>query len=261
MGIAAAVAAGVADALRLGLEPATRLSTIAVEASRNVVAHAYPEDRVGSLELVIALAENGARPPAKPRALTVSVRDLGGGMALAPTRGDPPGLGLSMICALSDALAIESNPAAGTTLEATVSLDDGPRGELASTAQVPASESSTLRFEDPSMLSSVLPRALAAHVRDPDMSCDRLLETMVLGDTIADALASAVGQEPLDLQIQRGAARDRLRLRIGPLAGDESARLIDEIGSGWPNPAPRLELATQPAADESAFAIVELSRP
>lgn len=257
VGVASAVAAGVADALALELEPATRLSTITVEASRNVVAHAYTGEGAGPLELRIATAAEEAEPAA---ALTVSVRDTGKGMALTPTPADPPGLGLPIICALSDALAIHSVPASGTALDATVALSEGD-GARAYSASPPASRGeSALRFDDPELLAAVLPRALAAHVRDPRRTLNRLAEVMLVGDAIATAIASTVTSRLDDVRITCVAEESCLRLRVGPLPAAEADRLLAEIGGSWRGSGPSLGLGTEPGGEPSLLhALVDAS--
>jgi len=256
IGVAAAVAAGVADALGLELEPATRLNTIAVEASRNVVAHAYPEGSPGPLELRIATPWEGSRRSSS--ALTVSVSDRGEGIALTPTPGDPPGLGLSMICALSDAIAIRSEPSRGMSLDATLAIGGEP-----TPVAVPASKprgTSLLSFGSVGLLAAVLPRALAAHVREPALTLERLAETMVLGDAIARAVRSTPDAEAPDVSIAPRGDDSRLRLRIGPFPVGGAGRLVSAIGGEWRGSGPSLGLATEPGADENHdFALVDIA--
>lgn len=256
IGVAAAVAAGVADALALELEPATRLNTIAVEASRNVVAHAYPDGSPGPLELRIATPWEGPRRSSS--SLTVSVSDLGEGIALTPTPGDPPGLGLSMICALSDAIAIRSQPSRGMSLDATLAI-----GDQAAPVAVPAAEprgTSLLSFGSVALLTAILPRALAAHVRDPALTLERLAETMVLGDAIARAVRSALSMEAPDVRFAPRGDDGRLRVRIGPLPAGGAERLVCAIGGEWRGSGPSLGLGTEAGADEHHdFALVDIA--
>lgn len=255
IGEAAAVAAGVADALALELEPATRLSTIAVEASRNVVAHAYPGgERPGPLQLRIEATPERS----EPRSLTVSVSDLGEGITLTPTPGDPPGLGLSMISALSDVIAIRSGSSRGTSLDATLSIGDEVGDSVM--ADVEPEGSSTLSFGDLALLTAVVPRALAAHVRHPRLTFERLAETILLGDAIVRAIHSTVKQEPPDLKIMSRSDDARLRLRIGPTGKGHAEALISAIGRSWRGSRPSLALTTEEGTDgRQGFALLDLA--
>ena len=81
------------------------------EASTNVVRHAYGTAD-GPLEVVI-----------KPRGDTVEVVVTDRGQGLQPsTDSDGPGLGLSLIAALTERLAVDHAPGAGTRIAMTFSL-------------------------------------------------------------------------------------------------------------------------------------------
>lgn len=255
IGVAAAVAAGVADALALELEPATRLSTIALEASRNVVAHAYPDAPPGPLELRIKSSDGDAE--SSPRSLVVSVHDLGEGISLTPTPGDPPGLGLSMICALSDAIAIRSRPSQGMSLDATLTLDAPPAPVAAASTARPGS--SLLSFGDVKLLSAVLPRALAAHVRERRLTLERMAETMLLGDAIARAIGSTGGAEVPDVSITGPNEDPSLRVRVGPLEAGGADPLIHALREGWGGSRRTLGLAKEPDGEDHEFARVQLA--
>jgi serine/threonine-protein kinase RsbW len=94
-----------AEALRLPPELVEDMRLAITEACTNVVRHAYPDADPGSIEVVI-------RPIGDRLELIVS--DHGSGMGTATQDLSGPGLGLPMIGALADNVAIEHAPGRGS---------------------------------------------------------------------------------------------------------------------------------------------------
>lgn len=88
----------------------TQASDVALavsEAASNVVRHAFPGERTGSIDLRVHIAEEG---------VLVVVRDDGVGRG-APSDDPGAGLGLTIIEALADELVQRPVPGGGTELE------------------------------------------------------------------------------------------------------------------------------------------------
>jgi serine/threonine-protein kinase RsbW len=99
------VVGALAEALRLPDAVSEDMRLAVTEACTNVVRHAYAGDQ-GTIDVLV-------RPNGD--ALEVIVADDGRGIgSSADTEG--PGLGLSLIAALADSLAIERNPETGSRL-------------------------------------------------------------------------------------------------------------------------------------------------
>jgi serine/threonine-protein kinase RsbW len=84
------------------------------EACANVVVHAYPDDREGSMEIVASMGDGE---------LTVLVRDWGRGIGPRP---DSPGLGLglSLIAALAQTVQLGHDSEEHTEVRMTFTLAD-----------------------------------------------------------------------------------------------------------------------------------------
>jgi anti-sigma regulatory factor (Ser/Thr protein kinase) len=188
--VAAKVAAGVADALDLEFGPGRRLTAITLEATRNVVEHAYREGAAGAIELRIGLEpprpHNGDGP--HPPEIHVSVRDFGNGCPLEPTAAEPPGLGLSIMSELSEELTITSRRDGGTEVDALVRSGGEPSAAVAREQPDPLTAVSELSFANSAFLRAVLPRAMAAHAAEMDASIDSVGDAMEAGRTISDSL-------------------------------------------------------------------------
>jgi anti-sigma regulatory factor (Ser/Thr protein kinase) len=227
--VAAKVAAGVAEALDLAFGPGRRLTAITLEATRNVVEHAYAEESTGAIELRIALEPprphngNGPQPPE----IHVSVRDFGDGCPLEPTSNDPPGLGLSIMSELSEELTITSRRDGGTEIDALV-RSGGMASEVLPRAEAdPLEAVSELAFGSPDFLRAVLPRAMAAHAAEMDASIDAVEDAMQAGRTIAASLADERGVPAI--RIAR--SEDGLAVQIGTLGAAADRELLGSLRS------------------------------
>jgi anti-sigma regulatory factor (Ser/Thr protein kinase) len=107
----------VAEAEKLGMDrPRIRdLKTAVSEACANVVLHAYIDaDRPGPLEVELAPVDEG---------VVAIVRDCGGGLRPgASPRDSGLGLGLSLICTLSDFFQLTSIRGRGTEIRIQIPL-------------------------------------------------------------------------------------------------------------------------------------------
>jgi anti-sigma regulatory factor (Ser/Thr protein kinase) len=95
-----------AEALRLPPDMVEDMRLAVTEACTNVVRHAYDDDEVGAIDVVMQ--------PSVDR-LHVIVSDRGRGMGPSPDV-DGPGLGLPLIAALSDSLELQEAPMGGNRL-------------------------------------------------------------------------------------------------------------------------------------------------
>ena len=237
LALVAAVASGAAEALDLDLEPTISLRTIAVEAAGNVISHAYPDHDAGPLEVSIGEDDRSGEGD-HGRQVRVSVTDEGVGCGLPPSASDPPGLGLSIICSLADAITLRSG-ANGTSLDAVIEPNGGS-GDCDPDPSPPAPERCDLAFGDDAFLRPILARVVAAQVDTCGLSVDELGRAVRAGDAIAETLAATDFTPPVSLSA--GADPLLVSVAVGPLEGDAGA--ADLIS--------RLRMALQqdpPAAD------------
>jgi serine/threonine-protein kinase RsbW len=95
-----------AEALELPADLVADMRLAVTEACTNVVRHAYDDDEPGAIDVVIR--PNGDR-------LDLIVCDSGRGIGPSPDLAGP-GLGLSLIAALADAVELERRPTCGSRL-------------------------------------------------------------------------------------------------------------------------------------------------
>ncbi len=256
--MAAAVASGVAESLHLGLEAAASLNAIAVEGSRNVVAHAYPAGTAGPLRMRIE------PPPADDpddNEVMISFQDAGRGLSVWPTPGDPTGIGLALVCELSERTQITSRRGVGTTIEASVSIHDDfdLEREPVNTEADPIECS--LNFDDTALLGPVLPRALGAHVECPGSTIDQIVEASRLGEALAADLASWEGAPPAIRVPERPEEPSApLQVRVGPVDHDDAGRLLSGLEASWEPERSTIRLSAEPTS-AGALACVELDLP
>ena len=254
--VAAAVASGVAESLHLDLEAAASLNAIAVEGSRNVVAHAYPSGLVGPIWMRI---EPPVAEATERREVTISFRDSGRGCSFWPTSADPPGMGLSLICELSERTQITSRRGSGMDMEASVAVteDFDPVTPLPAGNAAPAG--SELHFEETSLMGPVLSRALGAHLEGPGTTVDQIVDASRLGQAIAADLTKLEGDAPLIRVPERPEGQDApLSVRVGPLAPAAAEHLIDDLGSSWDGRPGSLQLRTEIDDADHALACITL---
>jgi hypothetical protein len=256
--MAAAVANGVAEALHLGLEATASLSAIAVEGARNVVAHAYPAGQAGPLRMRIE------PPPAgdpDDHEVTISFQDAGRGFSIWPTAGDPPGVGLSLVCELSERTQITTRRGVGTSIEAAVSVHDDFALERSAFADEGDRVECSINFEDTTLMAPVLPRALGAHVGGPEATVDQVAEASHLGEALAADLASLDGDPPpVRMPDRPDEPSSPLRIRVGPVGLGDADRLLEGLESAWAPRASALQLSAEPVGPD-ALACVDLALP
>jgi anti-sigma regulatory factor (Ser/Thr protein kinase) len=245
--VAAAVASGVAEYLHLGLEAAASLNAIAVEGSRNVVAHAYPAGRPGPLRMRIEPPPLG---DSDDHEVTVCFQDVGRGLSVWPTPSDSPGIGLALVCELSERLQVTTRRGVGTSVEASVSIKDDFDLDRESFHRGDDPLECSLNFDDTALMAPVLPRALGAHIEGPGSTIDQIIEASRLGEAIAAGLASWVGDPPPILMPRRPDDTSApLQVRVGPVDPDDAARLASELESSWAYERGTIHLSTSPAGD------------
>ncbi len=181
----------------------------------------------GDVELDLALRR--AEPGGAEDELVVTIRDFGAGCPLEPTASEPPGLGLSIISELSEALRIDSQRQAGTAIDATIRIG----GDAAATADRPAAtRGSRLSFGGAAFLAPVIPRALAVHAAAGGGSVDAVRAAIEAGRGIAAALApeAAAGRAPavaIDCPREAGS----LEVLIGPIVAGAVEALRERLRS------------------------------
>lgn len=256
--VAAAVSNGVANGMELGLDPATRLNAIVVEACGNVVQHAYGGRAPGTLELSF-FAEPLVGDPGMPARVHSRIRDFGNGMEFLPTSADPPGLGLSVICNLADEMTIRSEPLGGTSVEASVLVLEEMDSRREAALRLPHG-SCELRFGDLGLAEAVLPRALVAHARGPQVTLNQVTETMLVGVTLARAIEGTCDPTPT-VRISRHKEDSGLRVKLGPLASADASALLGEIDSSWWGRDPGLSVTVEAGDEGHEFALVDVPGP
>jgi anti-sigma regulatory factor (Ser/Thr protein kinase) len=225
--VAGKLAAGAAEALELAPGPARRLSSIAIEATRNVVQHAYVDLDPGDVEIALT-ANRGAAPDGRDEIL-LTVRDFGAGCPLAPTSKDPPGLGLSMVSELSEAMYLNSAKHRGTEIGATIRV---PGNDDESEPRVPASRGSRIDFIDPEFLAPVIPRAIAVHAAGGGASVDAVRLAIAGGRGIADCIdRDAIAADGGTISIDQADGSDDLDVWMGPMPTSSGEPLLTRLRS------------------------------
>ena len=253
LALVAAVASGAAEALDLDLEPTISLRTIAVEAAGNVISHAYPDHDAGPLEVSIG-EEDSSGEGDNGRQVHVSVTDEGVGCGLPPSASDPPGLGLSIICSLADAITLRSG-ANGTSLDAVIEPGSDPC-ERGPGPSPPAPERCDLAFGDDAFLRPILARVVAARVDTCGLSVDELGRAVRAGDAIAETLAAFGCTPPVSLST----SVDPLLVSaaIGPVEDDQSTGdLATKLKAALDEESPSANVAVE-AHEAGEVALVTL---
>jgi anti-sigma regulatory factor (Ser/Thr protein kinase) len=261
--VAAKVAAGAVEALRLDFGPGRRLTAIALEATRNAVEHAYLDDEGGAIELSIGVSPPGeglSDANGSATEVHVRVRDFGAGCPLEPTSSDPPGLGLSIMSELSEELQLTSRRDGGTEIDALIRAENGSQEASVTPAATDGDAApdhvSVLRFTDPAFLSAVVPRTIAAHAAAMDASIDAVEGAIRAGSAIARSLVDY----PELPEVRIGCEQDTLQVTIGPVGTDagQAIRRYLEPEFGFEN-GPALE--TRESIDQTGFIFVTIAIP
>lgn len=237
------VATGAAEALALGYGSERRLTAIAIEATRNVVEHAYVDRDVGGIELSIGVLRGGEHEPASVTPgrgeILIRVSDTGGGCPLTPTSTEPAGLGLAMMSELSEALTIESHKDRGTEIGATISFSrgDSPMSPTAASSRPDDRQvtgETEMVFGDPAFLVPIVPRVLSAHATHPDITLDALQSVVAQGTSLAKRLAEE--EAPPPISVAPGSNADALSVHIGPVQPDRGRALADDLRRKFDDP-------------------------
>jgi serine/threonine-protein kinase RsbW len=204
---------GVAELLEVDPELLDDLKTAVSEACNNVVLHAYGEGS-GPMEIrVFADAE----------AMRVSVADEGSGLPEPLTAESSPGIGVSVIRALSREVSFTARAGGGT--EVLMSFDavrDGRRlylvPEVAAARELPFEELADgeigVTLSPVSLLTGVLGRLARTLAATAHFSLDRFSDVYLVTDTLAaHAESSAAGERIL---ARLSAGERRLDLALGP---------------------------------------------
>jgi len=246
--------AGLAE--RIGMDEAgvADLKTVVTEACMNVVVHAYPDDRVGTLEIEATPELDG---------LTVVVRDYGFGIR-PRTEVERPSLriGLSLIAALSSSFEIKGGVDRGTEIRMHVRLVAGEAGngsEVAAVEQAQSGDATELRIGPPDLLPSILSRALAALAARRDVTVDRLSDAMLLSDAISARAPEGFSDGHVSLSILD--REEGVELRVGPMFEGGAERLrasleLPQVGVSLEKLADEVRVE---ADDEGDFLVVGIA--
>jgi hypothetical protein len=193
----------------------------------NAVLHAYPAGE-GRIHVE---ATGGAEE------MTIRVSDTG--IGIRPGAEDPRGedaslrLGLTLIAALSAGYEIAGAPGKGTTVTVRIPIGATDFEPVADTLRG-ADGDGVVRLTTPdgAVLPHVLSRAIGAFAAAGDLPVDRLSDSLLLADALADAATSAFGDaDPcFDLALVDGG----LELAVGPLddAGAQRLRSALDVPGG-----------------------------
>jgi anti-sigma regulatory factor (Ser/Thr protein kinase) len=245
--------AGLGAGVGIGEVAIADLETVVTEACMNVVAHAYPADRPGPLEVEATAAADG---------ITVVVRDFGTGIR-PRRRSERPSLrlGLTMIAALSSSFEVKNRPGHGT--EVTMRLVAEPEsGEADSGRPVPATPSATeIRVGRPDLVGPVLGRAVGVVVGRRQVGVDRLSDARLLSDAISAGAPQAFPDGPIVVSIDEH--DDRVELRIGPMVSGGAERLREHLRlpGGGDSLATLADALDVERGDEGEFLVLGISAP
>ncbi len=240
--VAGKLAAGAAEALALHPGPAQRIKAVIVEATKNVVDHAYADLPLGDVEIgmTIRLADLGS---GRRDRVEIMVRDFGGGCPLAPTSSEPPGLGLSILSELSEELTIRSDKHGGTEVAASIEM---PSAGAADTERAPASRGSRIDFSDPRFLLPVIPRAIAVHASSGGGSMDAVRSAINGGRSIAESIQPGpVAEHGATISIDQPDGSPDLEVRMGPMPSRPADGLLGRLRT-------KLDLLQRPRIEGTA---------
>ncbi len=225
---------GVAAVLALDAIETNDLNTAVTEACNNVVMHAY-DGEDGPLEVDVY---------ALPDALTVVVRDRGGGIRPREHEYAHTGMGIPVIQALARGVEFAEPLDGGTEVRmefdapkqpslARVSCaTDSPRtgepidgGGRASAAIAHSWLPGTieLRLAPNAIARAVLPRVLSAIAARAYFSIDRITDVQVVAAMLAAKAGESIVDDRLDVSVT--VAPRNLELRVGPPLGAETFEL------------------------------------
>ena len=220
---------GVAEALEVDPALLADIKTAVTEACNNVVLHAYPGDGDGRMEV-------DANPAGQ--AVTITVRDYGGGMQPHPDEGSAgvptAGFGLPLIAALSDKFEIHGGSGLGIEVKMVFLLADDAQipesvnGSGVADAPDPPTEDSSLAagvaITPGPMMAPVLGRMVAMLAARADFSLDRLSDAVLVTDSISANLGDYVTGRYASVSFQDGSRK--IDLRVGPLVEGGGEKLL-----------------------------------
>jgi serine/threonine-protein kinase RsbW len=238
---------GIADALEVDPALLADIKTAVTEACNNVVLHAYPERADGRME-IDADPVNGA--------MTITVRDYGGGMQPHPdesSAGVPTaGFGLPLIAALSDKFEIHGGSGLGIEVRMVFLLVEGAKlpdsADGAGTGSAPdpptqdSAQAAGVAIAPGPMMAPVLGRMVAMLAARSDFSLDRLSDAVLVTDSVSANLGDYISGRYASITFQDG--RHKIDLRLGPLVEGGGERLVRAME------LPGLDRSLEELADE-----------
>lgn len=233
--------AGVAELLAIDPELLDDLKTAISEACNNVVLHAYGGE-AGPMSVSLFIDEERIR---------VTVEDRGAG----PPAAEPAeGIGLSVIRALAQAVALESPPGGGTRVEMEFAARRGSAPLLQSPPgagpEVPwtriGEEEIVVSVSPVTLLPAVLGRLARTLAATAHFSLDRFSDVYLVTDTVAaHATRAAAGPR---VHARLSGAERRLELTVGPFQAGTGQSLETQGPEAVPSPLALLsdELSIEP---------------
>jgi anti-sigma regulatory factor (Ser/Thr protein kinase) len=248
--------AGVAEPLGFDAKLLDDLKTAISEACNNVVLHAY-RGEAGPMDVALFVSEHRIR---------VVVEDRGVGvLADADSAG---GIGLSVIRALTETMALEVRPGGGTRLEMTFAAQrDGLPLFVPLAPAVPIHDWAAA--EDDVVVVSLSPVALLAPVLGrlartlaaiAHFSLDRFSDVYLITDTLAAHAATAAADQRVDARL--AAAERRVDIAVGPFRPGASGHM-NAGGSEAGRPPLSLlsdEISVEPKGDAECLRVVIVDR-
>jgi anti-sigma regulatory factor (Ser/Thr protein kinase) len=208
--------AGLAEEIGMDAPGIADLKTVVTEACMNVVVHAYP-DGTGPLDIEADPDSEG---------LTVTVSDSGAGISPeAESDRASLKLGLSLIAALSSSFSISGGLDRGTEVMMRLPLSGGgTNGTGSAEREISVSTAGTeLTVGRADLLEPVLARLVGALAARRDLSVDRVSDTVLITDAIANMAPGRFADGCVHLGL--GESEDGLELKLGPMEKGAAAEI------------------------------------
>ena len=251
--IARGMLSAVLELLRFGAEVLDDVKMAVSEACNNVVLHAYG-DGIGPLLVELELTR---------RALGVTVRDRGIGIAASAPAEGRLGVGIPMMQTLAERALFRAADGGGTEVRLEFRSEmpapvwfDAPAAKPKPNESLPTITGEVVVIECPlPLLASVIGRLATIVAAEARFSIDRLSDVRLLTDAIAAQL-EATSSRPVGFALAR--MLRRLELRLGPLDPGAGAALLAGRESPSPTSLP-LGLADEWGTEElSGYELVHV---
>jgi serine/threonine-protein kinase RsbW len=222
VGLVRHTVAGLAEAAGMDESGVADVKAVVSEACVNAAVHAYDEDEVGPMEIIVFVG----------RAFEIVVRDFGRGFRpriTAPTEEPSLRLGLPLIATLSGSFELRGNPGGGTELRIAMAMPgEEEREGTAGPARVAEPRDDTVvSVGDFDLAALVVSRVLSSVAARVDLSVDKLSDAILLGDAIAGG--SPDGFVDGRVQVAVSDEERGLAVKVGPLRDGAAERLLRSL--------------------------------